>query len=184
MDTDSRRPRLSDAIKIGLSCLFLISITILLIFIIPSIVFCQTIISVLSHAIPTRFIPLPKWHLSLRRRTLSTTQYQTNRPLHPSFLKKRIASSHQLRERFLRIAFSQRGLHGRLKHAEKRVHQLLIVQAGRRSGLILRFQQRSLHRPMQILDVLVRGLDRSAEFQHLLRVFMAVEETRLFWIVH
>lgn len=136
------------------------------------------------HTILTRFIPLLSRYLSLRRRTLTTTQYQTNTPLHPSFLKKRIASSHQLRERFLRIAFSQRRLHRRLKHAEKRVHQLLIVQAGRRSGLVLRFQQRSLHRPMQILDILVWGLDRSAEFQHLLRVFVAVEETRLVWIVH
>lgn len=107
------------------------------------------------HTILTRFIPLLSRYLSLRRRTLTTTQYQTNTPLHPSFLKKRIASSHQLRERFLRIAFSQRRLHRRLKHAEKRVHQLLIVQAGRRSGLVLRFQQRSLHRPMQILDILV-----------------------------
>lgn len=35
MDTDNTRPRLSDVIKIGLSCLFFISITIFLIFIIP-----------------------------------------------------------------------------------------------------------------------------------------------------
>lgn len=113
-----------------------------------------------------------------------TIKYQSNTPLHPSFLKIRIASSHQLRERFLRITFSQRRLHRRLKHTEKRVHQLLIVQTGRRSRLILRLQQRSLHRPMQILDITIRWLDRSAEFQHLLRVLMAVEETRLVWIVH
>lgn len=69
-------------------------------------------------------------------------------------------------------------------HSEERIHQLLVVQAGRRAGLAARLQQRVLHAPAEVLRVRVLRLDGQRKAQHLLPVLVSVENARLVGVVH
>ena len=69
-------------------------------------------------------------------------------------------------------------------HSEERIHQLLVVQAGRRAGLAARLQQRVLHAPTEVLRIRVLRLDGQCKAQHLLPVLVSVENARLIGVVH